>query len=230
VLPLLRGAIALWALLWAGAAGAQVSARVALVSDYRFRGVSLSDGKPAAQLSVAYDRTDGWYAGGFASTTRLEPESDTHLQLLPYAGYAHRMRSGVSWDAGVEYATFIDDHHYDYPEFHVGVTGQHLGGRIYYSTGYFGTGSSVFYAEIDGAYPLSRSVRLLGHVGWLRGSRDESDGLDPHRFDARAGIALSIAGFDLQLDWTYTDPKTRYAQCNTHCRDRDWLLSLARSW
>ena len=70
---MLRGAVALWTLLCASEACAQVSGSVTLVSDYRYRGISLSDGRPTAQLSVAYDRPDGWYMGAFASRVRLRP-------------------------------------------------------------------------------------------------------------------------------------------------------------
>src|SRR5215470_11326006 len=50
-----------------GAAHAQISASVAAVSDYRFRGISQSDRKPALQGSVAYDHPSGLFAGLFVS-------------------------------------------------------------------------------------------------------------------------------------------------------------------
>jgi hypothetical protein len=50
----------LWALLSCTSACAQVSGSATLLSDYRFRGVSLSDGQPAVQLGVAWERDDGW--------------------------------------------------------------------------------------------------------------------------------------------------------------------------
>lgn len=232
---LLRGAFA-WALLSAGTACAQVSARLALVSDYRFRGVSLSDERPAVQASIAYDHADGWYAGAFASSVRIGPDYDTQAQLLPYAGYARRLRSGMSWDAGVQYALFSGNMDYDYPEFHIGLTSTHLSARAYYAPRYFGVSAPVIYGEIDGVYPVSSQVRLLGHAGWLhRGSASELDQyLERHRFDARIGIGVASAGFDLQLAWVFTEGQSGrlpvYAPCGD-CIDRSgWVLSLSRSW
>src|SRR5664279_3555744 len=69
-LRLLR-ALALGSILFAASAEAQFTANASVVSDYRFRGVSLSDQKPAVQASVNWDDADGWYAGAFASTVQL---------------------------------------------------------------------------------------------------------------------------------------------------------------
>lgn len=60
-----------------------VSATIALVSDYRFRGVSLSGRGPALQGSVEIAR-NGWFAGGFASTTAESRRAGSELDF--YAG------------------------------------------------------------------------------------------------------------------------------------------------
>lgn len=61
----------------------EVTATATVVSDYRFRGVSLSDGKPALQggLDVAFD---GWIGGAWAST--LGRRQDAGVELDFYAG------------------------------------------------------------------------------------------------------------------------------------------------
>lgn len=70
----------------AAASGAfDISATATIVSDYRFRGVSLSDRDPAAQGSV--DITyHGFYAGVWASS--IERTADTNVETDVYAGYA----------------------------------------------------------------------------------------------------------------------------------------------
>jgi uncharacterized protein (TIGR02001 family) len=51
-----------------------------LVSDYRYRGISLSDGQPAAQGGI--ELTAGtWFAGSWASTTRGEGDSGAEVDL-----------------------------------------------------------------------------------------------------------------------------------------------------
>ena len=52
-------------------ARADVAFNVGAVTDYRYRGISLSDDQPAAQLTLVYDAPRGWYAGAFASSVRF---------------------------------------------------------------------------------------------------------------------------------------------------------------
>src|SRR5574338_1631076 len=100
-----RIALALWSLSLAGGAWAQLSGSLGIVSDYRYRGVSLSDGKPAAQFGVAYDGAGGWYAGAFASTADFGRPARADVQWLPYAGYADSLFPGLAWDVGLSRQT-----------------------------------------------------------------------------------------------------------------------------
>ena len=79
-----------------------VSANVALTTDYRFRGVSLSDGDPALQggFDVAHD--SGFYVGTWASSIKGGP-SYGDLELDIYAGWSGSLTEAVSVDLGVLY-------------------------------------------------------------------------------------------------------------------------------
>ena len=66
----------------AQAARAQSSASATLESDYWFRGVSLSDGHPAAQAAYGYDAAAGGYLGAFASSVDLAGGSERALQAI----------------------------------------------------------------------------------------------------------------------------------------------------
>ena len=111
----LRTVVVVAALLCMAQARAQVAGSATLVSDYRFRGVSLSDDQPSAQLSIDYDQpASGWYAGGMMSTVRFD--SRNAVQLLGYAGHARRLSADWSWDAGVRYARFTGAEPYAYAE------------------------------------------------------------------------------------------------------------------
>jgi uncharacterized protein (TIGR02001 family) len=67
----------------------EATATATVVSDYRFRGVSLSNRKPALQggLDLAYD---GWFGGGWAST--LGRGGDAGVELDLYAGRRGKLR------------------------------------------------------------------------------------------------------------------------------------------
>jgi len=79
---------------WAASAPAQtgaekrggLSANVELVSDYRFRGVSLSNRKPALQAGMEYEHQSGFLFGGWGSNIAENEGADIELDL--YAGYS----------------------------------------------------------------------------------------------------------------------------------------------
>ena len=225
-----RGTVALLGLLVAFDACAQVSGSMTLVSDYRFRGDSLSDEKPAAQISVAYDHPSGWYAGAFGSTIRLANQSGRNLQMLSYAGYVRRTRSGVSWEVGADYSAFSGAGHYDYAEIYAGIASDHVSGRIYYASNYFRQSSGTAYAELNGAHRLRDRLHLLGHLGVLcRNSRSTTaEGSGCYRFDARVGVGIDLDSTSIQLTWVATHTTDTVYSVDAS-RDRSALvLSLSR--
>ena len=227
-----RGVIALLGLLVAGAAGAQVSGSVTLVSDYRYRGVSLSDENPAAQFSVAYDHSSGWYAGVFGSTTQLANQSGRNPQLFSYLGYMRRMRSGLNWEVGTGYSAFAGYHDDDYPEVYWGIASDNLSGRIYYASNYFGQSTSMLYAELNGSRPLSGRFRLLGHIGVLhRNNTSATSGESGHyQYDVRAGISIDLNSTRIELTAVTTDSdSTVYPVSGTQKRHA-LVMSLSRSF
>src|SRR5512144_2988221 len=119
--PLAQLAVAAVVTLAASGAAAQLSGTVAVVSDYRYRGSSFSDDKPAAQLGLTYDDASGFYAGLFASTIRFDSPPSRGAQTIVFAGYAQRTSSGLAFEAGVDCGVFFLGTSYRYPEAYVGV-------------------------------------------------------------------------------------------------------------
>src|SRR5512135_1604841 len=99
-------ALALVCAMRATDAHAQVAGTVAVVSDYRFRGVSLSREKPAIQASVGFDTPSGWYAGVFGSTIELAATGTRGVQAVPYVGIAAPAAGDLHWEAGADYSLF----------------------------------------------------------------------------------------------------------------------------
>ena len=201
--PRSQGAFALWFLFVSADAFAQFTGSASLLSDYRFRGVSLSHNRPAAQLAVAYDDASGWYAGAFASTVQLVYPTNRELQLVSFAGYAQRMPSGLSWEAGADYSVVTGVQSYSYPEVYVGIASENVSARFYYAPRYFGQDSAVIYGEVNAAQPLIDRVRLLAHGGLLRNSGEGAYGLRPdrHVLDASVGVSVEFDQFSVQLSW-----------------------------
>src|SRR5882672_2254731 len=117
---------------------AQVSGSVSVVSDYRFRGVSLSSEQPAAQADVNYDSTNGWYAGAFVSSVKLDSYPSLNRLVLTYAGYARRIGPDLSIDAGASYADLSSGTDFDYLEAHAGVTAGSINVQLAFAPTYFG--------------------------------------------------------------------------------------------
>jgi len=107
--------LALAALAWAGAAGAQeakpehtLGFNIGAVSDYRYRGISQTRLQPALQGGVDYAHKSGFYIGSWASTIKwIEDTGDiaprTHIdgpvELDIYGGY--KFNAGpVAFDLG----------------------------------------------------------------------------------------------------------------------------------
>ncbi|HEX7113295.1 MAG TPA: TorF family putative porin [Mizugakiibacter sp.] len=234
---MLRHAIVLCALLCAGEAYAQVSGSVTLLSDFRYRGISLSDGDPAAQIALNWDGPGGAYAGALASSARLDGDSGTRTQLAPYLGYAHRLRPGLSWDVGVIDAIFVGGHDYDYADVYAGLAGERFGLRLHYAHRYFGEGPPVLYAEGNGSLPLSLRLRLLGHVGVLRrnggSGRYSGEANSRYRYDASVGAGLTLGAYDLQLRRVASGGGVYYRfgyPAHGAAVDDAWTLSVSRTW
>jgi uncharacterized protein (TIGR02001 family) len=228
----LRAAFALWSLLLATQAWPQVSGNVALVSDYRFRGVSLSDESPATQVSIGYDHASGWYAGGFAASVDLADQGRRSLQTVTYVGYARRSRPGLSWEAGASYSAFSAAGSYNYPEVYCGIAADKLSGKIYYAPDFFGLGSRVLYAELNGALPLQDRLHLIWHIGAQQATNRNKASVESsrYRFDVRAGIGLDLEMASIQLTWAASNAASVLYPVNAR-RDRNALvLSLSRAF
>jgi uncharacterized protein (TIGR02001 family) len=180
---------------------AQLTGHLDLVSDYRFRGESLSEGGPAVQAGVAYDHASGVFIGAFASSVRVDP-TVSGLGGEIYGGYAHPLGKRGSWDAGI--VSYLFPHPslgagYDYTEFFIGAGIEPISGRLYYTNDYFNFGARAVYIEINGTQPLGRGMTLLAHLGYLEHRTVSSDSSGHAYLDFKAGIGFELSSFSIEL-------------------------------
>lgn len=195
-------------LVWAGsllvsaAAQAQFGGGIGVESDNRFRGVSLTDGRPDLRLSLSYDHDSGAFAG--AAATRVEFMRGRHaLQLLGYAGYVTRLTPGLGAELGVTSSTFSGNTRYDYSEVFAGVSNERWSLRAYYAPRYFGFDQATVYVELGANAALTPRLRAFGHAGALMtlGGMAGEDGRRT-RNDLRVGLGFgAAAAVDVQLAW-----------------------------
>lgn len=79
-----------------------VTGSAALVSDYRFRGVSQTDKEMAVQAGLTVTHSSGFYAGTWASNlSGWGTFGGSNMELDIYGGYATEVASGVTLDVGL---------------------------------------------------------------------------------------------------------------------------------
>lgn len=91
----------------AAPSGITVTGNVGIVSDYRFRGVSLSGGDPAVQGGVTATHDSGFYVGTWASSID-DGGSDFYgdVELDLFAGWSGDIAEGVGLDLGLLYYAY----------------------------------------------------------------------------------------------------------------------------
>ena len=92
-----------------------LSFEATLVSDYRYRGVSLSDQRPALQASVTYEHASGLYGGVWGSTIK-EDGASMKAEVDLTAGYAAELPLGLSLDMSATYYVYPGDRDFNYFE------------------------------------------------------------------------------------------------------------------
>ncbi len=170
--------IALTASAWASsAAAADVSGEIGLVSDYRFRGVSLSHGRPAVQADLMLEHDSGLYADLWGSTLGESDPTNNEIDLT--AGYAADLNEHFSVDLSVMYYAYPSAHSDNYFEGTARVTTSHgpaaasLG--VSYAPAQRGTGHrDNFYTFGSADYALPKTpVTVKAGLGYERGAFDE---------------------------------------------------------
>jgi len=179
-------------------AHAQLGATIAVESDYRYRGVSLSDSRPRERLTLNYDAPRDWYAG--ASLTRATLAFlDTYVQATGYAGWVTRAENGRSFELGVQATHFAGVSGYDFAELYAGVLAERWSARAYLSPDYYGRHVRAGYAELDAHRPFGASARVFAHAGVLVPLGGGEGDARRARLDVSAGAGYVVGGWDLHL-------------------------------
>ena len=82
-----------------------VTGNAVLVTDYRFRGLSLSGGDPAIQGSINLNHSSGFYVGTWASSLEDSPVYG-NMEIDVYGGWTGEVTSGLTADAGLVYYVY----------------------------------------------------------------------------------------------------------------------------
>lgn len=205
-----------------------VSGTAALVSDYRFRGVSQSDDGIAAQGSLTVSHDSGFYAGAWGSTLAGWGEiggADVELDL--YAGY-RRALGNATVDAGLLWYIYPGaDNDSDFVELYADISGTLGPATVKLGTAYAprqdalanvsaardsrGWKQDNLYLFADAtAAIVGTPLTARAHIGYS----DGNPGLGPNGtslaptgryFDYSIGVDATRGAFTLGLAYTDTD-------------------------
>jgi uncharacterized protein (TIGR02001 family) len=192
-------------------AHAQLAGGLTLQSDYRQRGVSLSDLRPALSLTLGDDFANGVYVGASTVAQDAAQEGPRLLGHMEYLGYAARRSGGLGWDVGVDNQDFSVHGQgrirSRYTEAYFGLSDGDLGARLYLSPNYLRSGLSVAYLDLNGAYRPSTDWRLAAHLGVfqpLAGTAGTT--VRETRYDLRFDAVRRLGPVELDLGWTTAFP------------------------
>lgn len=187
-------------------ASARTGFAASIVSDARFRGYSLSEGRPVATLAFSNDDS-ALYLGASVSAVLRHGGAPAPYALQADAGYGTEIAPGTSLDLGVTHTSYS---HYSgrtggagYTEAYAGIAHGGLSSTIYVSPDYFMRGRWTAYAEVNGRLSLGRKWSLDGHVGALAGLRAPA-GTRVNRpgVDWSAGVSRQLGRMSVHASWS----------------------------
>jgi uncharacterized protein (TIGR02001 family) len=187
-----------------------VTGGVTLASQYRFRGISLSDERVALQGTIGLNHASGLYAGIWGSTLDGFGElGGSNLELDLYAGYRHRIADGVAVDAGLLYYAYPGSSGGDFEFFEPYANLSVTRGPATIKAGVAFAPSqdaladnSNFYLFTDVAVAIPDSpITLTGHLGNSHGDTP----LTPSGDYLDWSIGASVAWRNLSIGVAYVD-------------------------
>lgn len=203
----------------AAPAAAEAGTAIFVFSDLRFRGFSISNHHPVASIDLSYDDPSGAYLA--ASGTAVVSRGGVHpLALKLNAGYARRLTSGVTLDAGIVHSRYSrywnDAAGQSYTELYAGGNWKDLSARFYVSPHYFETRSSTLYGELEGSLNLVTRLRLHGHVGTLVPLHARAGSQTNPVFDWKVGFTRQFGRLSAHASWSGRGRVRRYNGTYAH--------------
>ena len=198
-----------------------MTANAGLFNDYRFRGISQTNRKPAFQGGFDFAHKSGFYLGNWNSNVDAGMYTGANLEMDFYGGFKGSF-DAFSYDVGALY--------YYYPGSGAGGSTKIDNTELYIAGGwgpfslkysyavsdFFGVDDTKGAYYLDGTitYPLTKEISLIGHIGYQGGLKNgakltEIDGSGPHGSitDWKLGATYDLSGWILGAAYIGTDRK-----------------------
>lgn len=186
-----------------------ISGGAAVVSDYRFRGVSLSDKDFAVQPYLTVKHESGLYAGVWGSNLAENAGDDIEVDL--YAGFAGGEE--ITYDIGATYYVYPGVSSFNYVEF-TGKLGSTIGPatvgvQLSYVPSQDNTGNSdnIYYGTNATIALPNSPISIVGSMGIEDGAFTAGD----EKVDWSLGLTAAVAGFTVGASYVDTNRKSVFA-------------------
>jgi uncharacterized protein (TIGR02001 family) len=174
------------------------------VSDYRFRGVSLSGRDPALQGSVDVSHDSGVYAGVWASS--IAKYAGTRAEVDAYLGWKGDV-GPVAFDLAATGYVYPGGRNANYGEINGGISKGFGPAEVRVGVGYAPAQRNIgsddnLYLSTDAKLAVSKRLTLTGQVGRERGSLAGPTG---RKWDWGAGAEWDQGLFQLSVGYVDTN-------------------------
>ena len=213
---------------------ADVSANVALTSDYRFRGISQNDKTIAIQGGFDFEDDSGFYAGVWASSVdfQIQTLDDATAEVDIYAGYGGDLGdSGFAYDVNIlhfAYPNSDDALSYDFTEITVGVSYENYGFTVSSTSDYFaGSGDATYYN-----FTADFEINDTCSFGAAIGKQSVEDNLawgTPDWMDYKLAVSGSLSSVDVEFAFIDTDLSEAECFGGSDWCDGTFVFTLSKS-
>lgn len=223
-----------------------LTGNVSVVTDYRYRGISQSNLKPAIQGGFDLAHSSGFYVGNWNSSISWLSDASafyttesgasgagnvsSNIEMDFYAGYKGEISKGLGFDVGALYYYYPGKYPSDFNKADTGeIYGALSYGPItsklsYAVTDLFGAPSSKgsYYFDLSAGFDIGSGYMLNTHVGYQRvDSASFRATKDATYTDWKIGISKDFAGLSFALDYIDTNAKGNAGQFYRNKFDKD---------
>lgn len=186
-----------------------ISGGITGVSDYRFRGVTLSDKDFAIQPTITVSHESGFYVGAWASNLSENTGDDIEVDL--YAGFSGGEE--LTYDIGATYYLYPGVSSLNYVEF-TGKLGSTFGPatvgvQLSYVPSQDNTGNSdnIYYGTNATIALPDSPISIVGSIGVEDGAFTAGN----EKVDWSLGLTAAVSGFTLGASYVDTNRRSIFA-------------------
>ncbi len=185
-----------------GFLGGEISANIAMMNDYRFRGVTLNDEGFALQGGFDWSHDSGFYVGTWASN--ISDFNGSTVETDFYGGYGGEV-NGIGYDVGVMLYHYPGGTGTDYVELYgstgidLGFVSATIGANYAFSNDNLGNEDNIYIYTAGSVAVPETPVTVNLHLGFEDGAFGDK------KWDWIIGASVSYQGLDFGLSYIDTN-------------------------